>query len=76
MLLHPQATSTNQGGPRTSDLSIEGRRRNHFTTASPNFSIFRALPKHCFVPSLKKLAKKGVDQKISFFFRRALHPQN
>ena len=33
MLLHPQATSTDNGGPRTSDLSIERRRRNHFTTA-------------------------------------------
>ena len=33
MLPHPQATSTDHGGPRTSDLSIERRRRNHFTTA-------------------------------------------
>ena len=33
MLLHPLATSTDHGGPRTSDLSIERRRRNHFTTA-------------------------------------------
>ena len=31
MLPHPQATSTDHGGPRTSDLSIERRRRNHFT---------------------------------------------
>ena len=35
MLPHPQATSTDHGGPRTSDLSIERRRRNHFTTAPP-----------------------------------------
>ena len=33
MLLHPQATSADHGGSRTSDLSIERRRRNHFTTA-------------------------------------------
>ena len=33
MLLHPQATSTDHGGPRTSDLSIERRRRNHVSTA-------------------------------------------
>ena len=33
MLLHPQARSTDHGGPRTSDLSIERRRRTHFTTA-------------------------------------------
>ena len=34
MLPHPQ-TSTYHGWPHTSDLSIERRRRNHFTTA-PN----------------------------------------
>ena len=28
MLLHPQATSRDHGGPRTSDLSIERQRRN------------------------------------------------
>ena len=33
MLLHPLATSADHGGPRTSDLSIERRIRNHFTTA-------------------------------------------
>ena len=33
MLLHPQATITDHSGPRTSDLSIERRRRNHFTTS-------------------------------------------
>ena len=33
MLPHPQATSTDHVGPRTSELSIERRRRNHFTTA-------------------------------------------
>ena len=33
MLPHPQATSTDHGGPRTSDLSTERRRRNHFPTA-------------------------------------------
>ena len=32
MLPHPQATSTDIGGPRTSDLSIERRRRTQFTT--------------------------------------------
>ena len=36
MLPHPQATITDHGGPRTSDLSIERRRRNHFTTAPLN----------------------------------------
>ena len=30
MLPHPQAMSTVHGGPRTSDLSIEKRRRYHF----------------------------------------------
>ena len=39
MLPHPQATSTDHGGPRTSDHSIERRRRNHFNTA-PHF-IYR-----------------------------------
>ena len=39
MLLHPQATSTDHGGPRTSDLSIKRRRRNHFTTASHYMKI-------------------------------------
>ena len=39
MLLHVQATSTDHGGPRTSDLSIERPRRNHFTTA-PEISKF------------------------------------
>ena len=34
MLPHPQATSTDHGGPRTSDLSIERPRRNHFTIAA------------------------------------------
>ena len=33
----PQATSTDHGGPRTSDLSFERRRRNHFTTSPSNF---------------------------------------
>ena len=33
MLPHPQATSTDHGGPRSSDLSIEKQRRKHFTTA-------------------------------------------
>ena len=37
MLPHPQATSTDHGGPRTSDLSIERRRRNHFTTAPQSY---------------------------------------
>ena len=32
MLPHPQATSTDHVGPRTSDLSIEMRRRNYLTT--------------------------------------------
>ena len=33
MLPRPQATSTDHGGSRTSDLSIERRRRNHFIAA-------------------------------------------
>ena len=33
LLPHPQATSTDHGGPRTSDLPIERRSRNHFITA-------------------------------------------
>ena len=37
MLLHSQATSKDHGGPRTSDLSIERRRRNHFTAAPLKF---------------------------------------
>ena len=37
MLPHPQARSTDQGECRTSDLSIERWRRNHFTTA-PHFN--------------------------------------
>ena len=39
MLLHLQATRTAHGEPRSSDLSIERRRRNHFTTA-PEISKF------------------------------------
>ena len=39
MLPHPQAASTDHGGPRTSDHSIERRRRNHFTTAPPSVFI-------------------------------------
>ena len=33
MLPHPQATRTDHGGLRASDLSIRRRRLNHFTTA-------------------------------------------
>ena len=33
ILPHYEATSTDHSGPRTSDLSIERRRRNHFKTA-------------------------------------------
>ena len=33
MFPHPQATSTDYGGLRTSVLSIEKRRRNHLTTS-------------------------------------------
>ena len=40
LLLHPQATSTDHGGPRTSDLSIERRRRNHFTTAPLIYNFY------------------------------------
>ena len=63
MLPHPQATSTDHGGPRTSDLSIERRRRNHFTTAplkdqSPLLRRIRSkLPEVCFksgAPTKKK----------------------
>ena len=40
MLLHPQATSMDQSGPRTSDISIERRRRNHFTTTPLWWKLF------------------------------------
>ena len=33
MLPHSQATSTDHAWPKTSDISIEKRRRNHFITA-------------------------------------------
>ena len=46
MFPQPQATSTDHGGPRTSDLSIESRRRNNFTTA-PDQSHF-AIGKRCW----------------------------
>ena len=32
MLPHPQSTRAGRGGPRTSELSIKSRRRNHFTS--------------------------------------------
>ena len=41
MLLHPQTTSTDHGGPRTSDLSIERGSRKHFTTAYFNQSEYQ-----------------------------------
>ena len=40
MLPHPEATSKVRSGPRTSDLSIERRRRNHFTTAPLVSTLF------------------------------------
>ena len=43
MLPHPQATSTGHGGPRTTDLLIERRRRNHFTTAPHGLISFEQL---------------------------------
>ena len=50
LLLYPQATSTDHGGPRTSALSIERRRRNHLTTApdiytSPDLYLPKFIPK-------------------------------
>ena len=39
MFPHPQATSTDHGGPRTSDHSRERRRRNDFTAAPLNTII-------------------------------------
>ena len=62
MLPHPQATSTDHGGPRTSDLSIERRRRNHFTTAPPfhvsHSRIFFMYFSYCFLKHKSKLKKK------------------
>ena len=37
MLLRPKATRTDHGGPRTSDLTIERRRRNYFYTSGAFF---------------------------------------
>ena len=47
VFLSPQATSTDHGGPRTSDLSIERWRRNHFTTAPSWFDMFRHTIQPC-----------------------------
>ena len=42
LLSHPQATSTDDGGPRTSDFSVERRGCNHLTTAPPiQIKIFK-----------------------------------
>ena len=38
MLSRPQSMSTDHGGSRTSNLSMENRRRNHFTTGHLIFS--------------------------------------
>ena len=39
MLPHPEETIMAHGAPRTSDLSIEGRRRDHFTAAPRRFVL-------------------------------------
>ena len=41
MLPHPQATSTDHGGPHTSDLTIERRGRNNFTAAPQKRSPYK-----------------------------------
>ena len=55
MLPHPQATSTAHGGTRTTEISIERRRRNQFTTA----------------PRIDKIIKirEGRDREANFWSR-------
>ena len=48
MLLHPEATSTDDGGPRTPYRLIEKRRNDHFN-ANPSFAT-----RNCLISTLMK----------------------
>ena len=73
LLLYPQATSTDHGGPRTSDLSIERRRPNQFTTA-PQKSQFQNSITKISIPSRAKFPNEKFPPFISQKMRHICLP--